>query len=122
MLPSGTAARLKNGSCKMMTISNALERQGPRNVFEIPKSLLSGSIHPISRIMVATIEDLKQLPISEKIQLVEDLWDSIAAETSPIGLSPQHIAELDYRLDALEKNPSHGTPWSTVREKILASL
>jgi hypothetical protein len=36
MLPSGTAARLKNGSCKMMTISNALERQGPRNVFEIP--------------------------------------------------------------------------------------
>jgi putative addiction module component (TIGR02574 family) len=82
------------------------------------KSLLSGSIHPISRIMVTTIEDLKQLPVSEKIQLVEDLWDSIAAETSPIGLSPQHIAELDYRLDALEKNPSHGTPWSTVREKI----
>ena len=86
------------------------------------KSLLSGSIHSISRIMVATLEDLKQLPVSEKIQLVEDLWDSIAAETSPIGLSPQHIAELDYRLDALEKNPSHGAPWSTVREKILASL
>ena len=86
------------------------------------KSLLCESIHPISEIMVATIEDLKQLPVSEKIQLVEDLWDSIAAETSPIGLSPQHIAELDYRLDALEKNPSHGTPWSTVREKILASL
>jgi putative addiction module component (TIGR02574 family) len=86
------------------------------------KSLVSGSIYPISRIMVATIEDLKQLPVSEKIQLVEDLWDSIAAETSPIGLSPQHIAGLDYRLDALEKNPSHGTPWSTVREKILASL
>jgi putative addiction module component (TIGR02574 family) len=82
------------------------------------KSLLSGSIHPISKIMVTTIEDLKQLPVSEKIQLVEDLWDSIAAETSPIGLSPQHIAELDYRLDALEKNLSHGTPWSTVREKI----
>jgi len=86
------------------------------------KSLLSGSIHSMSVNMVATIEELKKLPVSEKIQLVEDLWDSIAAETSPIGLSPQHIAELDFRLDALEKNPSHGTPWSTVREKILASL
>ena len=86
------------------------------------KSLLSGSIHSMSVNMVATIEELKKLPVSEKIQLVEDLWDSIAAETSPIGLSPQHIAELDYRLDALEKNPSHGTPWGTVREKILASL
>ena len=86
------------------------------------KCLLLGSIHFNSSNMSAIIEDLKQLPVSEKIQLVEDLWDSIAAETSPIGLSPQHIAELDYRLDALEKNPSHGTPWSTVREKILASL
>lgn len=72
--------------------------------------------------MEMSIEDLKQLPVSEKIQLVEDLWDSIAAETSPIGLSPQHIAELDRRLDALEENPGHGTPWSAVREKILASL
>lgn len=72
--------------------------------------------------MAATIEDLKKLPVSEKIQLVEDLWDSIAAETSPIGLSSQHIAELDHRLDALEKNPRQGIPWSVVREKILAVL
>jgi putative addiction module component (TIGR02574 family) len=72
--------------------------------------------------MSATIEDLKQLPVSEKIQLVEELWDSIAAETSPIGLSPQHIAELDRRLDALEKNPRQGSPWCDVREKILATL
>ena len=86
------------------------------------KSLLSGNIHLTSRIMAATIEDLKKLPVSEKIQLVEDLWDSIAAETSPIGLSSQHIAELDHRLDALEKNPRQGTPWSAVREKILAVL
>jgi len=86
------------------------------------KSLLCASIHPISKIMEATHEHLKKLPVSEKIQLVEDLWDSIAAETSPIGLSPQHIAELDRRLDALEANPSHGTPWSAVREKILAAL
>ena len=72
--------------------------------------------------METTFDDLKQLPVSEKIQLVEDLWDSIAAETSPISLSPQHIAELDHRLDALEKNPSQGTPWSAVREKILVAL
>ncbi len=70
--------------------------------------------------MGTTFEDLKQLPVSEKIQIFEDLWVSIAAETSPIGLSPQHIAELDRRLDALEENPGHGTPWSAVREKILA--
>jgi putative addiction module component (TIGR02574 family) len=98
----------------------------PRNFLKIPlhahKSLLLGSIHLTSCNMPATIEGLKQLSVAEKIQLVEDLWDSIAAETSPIGLSPQHIAELDRRLDALEANPNHGTPWSAVREKILAAL
>jgi putative addiction module component (TIGR02574 family) len=68
-----------------------------------------------------TFENLKQLPVSEKIQLFEDLWDSIAAETSPIGLFQQHIAEPDYRLDALEENPGQGKPWSAVREKNLAA-
>jgi len=67
-------------------------------------------------------EELKQLPVSEKIQLVEDLWDSIAAENSPMGLSPQQVAELDRRLDAMEIHPSEGTPWNAVRDKILASL
>lgn len=72
--------------------------------------------------MGMSLEELKQLPVSERIQLVEDLWDSIAVEKSPLGLSPQQIAELDRRLDALEENPGHGTPWSAVREKILAAL
>jgi len=72
--------------------------------------------------MGTSLEELKQLPVSERIQLVEDLWDSIAVEKSPLGLSPQQIAELDRRLDALEENPGHGTPWSAVREKILAAL
>jgi putative addiction module component (TIGR02574 family) len=86
------------------------------------KNLLPGNIQLTNSAMETTFEDLKQLPVSEKIQLVEDLWDSIAAETSPIGLSSQHIAELDHRLDALEKNPRQGIPWSAVREKILAVL
>jgi hypothetical protein len=30
--------------------------------------------------METTIEDLKQRPVSKKIQLLEDLWDFIAAE------------------------------------------
>jgi hypothetical protein len=49
MLPSGTAARLKNGSCKMMTISNALERQSPRNLFTIlPQASMSPCIGKVS--------------------------------------------------------------------------
>ncbi len=72
--------------------------------------------------MSLAINDLKQLPVGERIQLVEDLWDSIVEDSSGIGLSPEHIAELDRRLDALEAQPAAGTPWEIARERILASL
>lgn len=72
--------------------------------------------------MSTVLEDFKQLPVSERIQLVEDLWDTIVQDAPEIGLSPEHIAELDRRLDAFEAQPDAGTPWSIIRARILASL
>ena len=72
--------------------------------------------------MSPAIHSLKQLPVSERIQLIEDLWDTIAEDPTSVGLTPEHIAELDQRLDELEANPTSGTPWETVRQRILANL
>ena len=72
--------------------------------------------------MSGAIQDLKRLSLSERIQLVEDLWDSIAEDSPGMGLTPEHIAELDRQLDALEAQPQTGTPWEIARERILASL
>ncbi len=72
--------------------------------------------------MNQSLQDLRRLRIPQRIQLVEDLWDSIAEEASPIHLSKEQIAELDRRLDALEAQPESGTPWYIARERILASL
>jgi putative addiction module component (TIGR02574 family) len=72
--------------------------------------------------MSAGIQNLKRLPVSERIQLVEDLWDNIVEDSPALGLTPEHIAELDRRLDALEAQPKAGTPWEVARERILASL
>ena len=72
--------------------------------------------------IVSAIEELRRLPIPERIQIVEELWDSIAAESPAIDLSKEQIAELDRRLDALEAQPESGTPWHIARKRILASL
>lgn len=72
--------------------------------------------------MSAGIQNLKRLPVSERIQLVEDLWDNIVEDSPALGLTPEHIAELDRRLDALEAQPEAGTPWEVAHERILASL
>ena len=51
---------------------------------------------------------LRKLPIEERIKLVEDLWDSIAADQQALPLTPEQRAELDRRLDAFEADKNRG--------------
>ncbi len=66
------------------------------------------------------IESLKVLPVSERIQLVEDLWDSLALVQADFGLSEAQQVELDRRLDALEHNRSPLSSWDEVRARIVS--
>lgn len=70
--------------------------------------------------MNATIEsELRALSPAERILLVEEIWDRIAAEPDGVPFTAAHRAELDRRLDGLEKNPDPGRPWSEVRDALL---
>jgi putative addiction module component (TIGR02574 family) len=51
---------------------------------------------------------LQQLPVEERIKLVEDLWDSIAADQQALRLTAEQKAELDRRLDAYEIDKNRG--------------
>jgi len=68
--------------------------------------------------MQPTDLNLAKLSVAERIQLVEDLWDSIAADTGDIELTDAQRVELDRRLADLELNPDGGEPWSNVRARI----
>lgn len=57
------------------------------------------------------------LSVAERIQLVEDIWDSIAQAPEMVLLSDEQKAELDRRLEAYHQNPDEGSPWETVRER-----
>jgi putative addiction module component (TIGR02574 family) len=51
---------------------------------------------------------LRELPIEERIRLVEDLWDSIAADKETLPVTPEQKAELDRRLDAYDLDKNSG--------------
>jgi putative addiction module component (TIGR02574 family) len=73
--------------------------------------------------MNAALKTLQQLPVVERLQAVEDLWDSIAEDSQQsLGLSAEQRAELDQRLDDLEANPQDSLPWEKVRARIMAEL
>lgn len=53
---------------------------------------------------------LKNLPVEERIRVVEDLWDSIAQDQNALPLTDDQIAEIDRRLDAFEIDGDLGRP------------
>lgn len=65
--------------------------------------------------------DYSRLTIAERLQLVEDLWDSIAADADAEAL-PLTEAErglLDERLADQGANPAAGSSWTDARARIL---
>lgn len=58
------------------------------------------------------------LSVPERIQLVEDIWDSITEVPSAIPLTDAQKALLDRRLAFYQQNPDEGVPWDVVREEI----
>jgi len=58
--------------------------------------------------------EILELSISERILLVEDIWDSIAEAPDELAISDNQKTELNARLEAYHKNPSEGSPWTEV--------
>lgn len=65
------------------------------------------------------VAEILELPVAERIRLVEIIWDSIAAVPEAVPVSDELKAELDRRLAEFEANPEAGSPWEEVRERIL---
>ena len=65
---------------------------------------------------------LKELPVEERLRLVEELWDSIAADRQQLPLTDAQKEELDRRLDAYEKDPGSGRSAEDVLTEIKQKL
>jgi putative addiction module component (TIGR02574 family) len=69
--------------------------------------------------MAADFSYLFDLPTAEKLQLVEDLWDDIAASEEPLPIPQWQIDELRRRKAVRMANPMDGSTWEEVQERIL---
>ena len=55
---------------------------------------------------------------SEKLQLVEDLWDDLAAEPDAVPVHDWRRQELARRKANLLKNPASGLAWDDVKRRV----
>lgn len=65
-----------------------------------------------------SVSDLLHLSVAERIQLVEDLWDSIATEPEAMELTQAQKEELDRRMAEHKSDPGSAIPWEDVRARL----
>jgi len=56
--------------------------------------------------------------VSDRMRLVEETWDSIAAEDEAPELPRSHRDELDRRLAAYRSDPEAGSSWDEVKARL----
>ena len=67
-------------------------------------------------------DNLKNLSKSEKLLLINDLWDDISSTEDDLPLSASTIELLDRRYAAFQASPDEGLPWSEVKKRIQDQL
>jgi putative addiction module component (TIGR02574 family) len=72
--------------------------------------------------MSVSMKDLgiDQLPIEDRIALVQEIWDGIAAAPDQLPLTEAQREELERRLAAHEASPGDVVPWDEVKAQALA--
>ncbi len=60
--------------------------------------------------------DIGKLSAAERLELLEELWDSLSDDEVPV--TDAQRAELDDRLDRLDREGPVGVPWSQVRDEM----
>lgn len=74
-----------------------------------------GGLHSMTN---ALREELFRLPAAERLELVEELWDSIADEDPAIEMTAEQRQDLERRVEEVDADPNGGSSWQEARERI----
>lgn len=66
--------------------------------------------------------DYSQLSPMERLELAQELWDSVDEAEVDVPLTEAQRNELDRRLEEYERDPDGGETWEEVRDEILRDL
>lgn len=62
--------------------------------------------------------DIAEMSVAERIQLAEDLWDSITENPEAVAFTQIQQQELDQRLENYHQNPTIGSTWEDIKQRL----
>ena len=63
-------------------------------------------------------KEIQSLSVADRLQLLEEIWDSLAATPEAIPVTDTQRKELGRRRRAHARNPSAAKSWAEVRAKL----
>lgn len=69
--------------------------------------------------MSIQVAEILEMSVAERIQIVEDIWDSIALSPESLPITETERRELDSRLKSHAENPNEGIEWNQLRENLM---
>jgi putative addiction module component (TIGR02574 family) len=70
----------------------------------------------------AVLSEVESWPVYDRIRLVQDVWDHLVARGYEPELTEEMKAELDRRIEELDRDPALGVPWDEVKARVLGQL
>lgn len=61
--------------------------------------------------------DIEKISIAERIQLAEDLWESILADPESLSVTDEQKQVLDNRLEKHYQEPDTGSTWQSIKSR-----
>jgi putative addiction module component (TIGR02574 family) len=68
-----------------------------------------------------TYSEILELPPSERLHLLEAIWDSLVEIPEAIPISQEIREELDRRLEAYYRNPESARPWDEIKDELFGT-
>ena len=59
---------------------------------------------------IPTAQDLARLSVSDRLELMDELWASLRSEAESLPLPEWHVAEIERRLAAMAADGNSGRP------------
>ena len=64
------------------------------------------------------LETAKNLPLADRVELIDALWESVAREGYDPPVPPEQADELDRRLEAHQQNPDNVISWDSIKRDL----
>jgi putative addiction module component (TIGR02574 family) len=66
------------------------------------------------------IDQILELPIADRVEIAQQIWESVFEHPEAVLLTPLQREELERRWLAFEKSPDEGEPWEDVKSSLLS--